>query len=154
MTTTPTTTPTLLEAITRFSRALRASGHRFDKLEPAIRRTDAALLRYLRGSGESRTGDIAAEYGIDASVVSRQMGCLVARGHVERRPDPADARASLLTITESGREELDEFDRLYAAYLADRFADWDDERLEASAADLDAIATRLLYHDDSDEKDA
>lgn len=140
----PATTLALLEAITRFRRALHASGHRFDRLEPTLRRTDSWLLRYLLNNGDARAGDIAAVYEIDASVVSRQVGCLVERGLIERRTDPADARASLLAITESGREELNEFDRVYAAYLAERFADWSDERLAQSAVVLDDIAGRLL----------
>lgn len=153
MTTTSSTTPTLLEAISRFRRALHASGHRFDRHASTVRRTDAWLLRYLLNNGDARAGDIAAAYEIDASVVSRQIGCLVARRFVARRTDPADARASLLTLTEAGREALAEFDRLYAAYLAERFADWSDERIAESAAVLDAIASRLL-NTDHDEKDA
>lgn len=153
MTTTPsTTTPTLLEAVMRFSRAIRATGHRFDRLEPVIKRTDAALLRYLVRHGDARAGDIAAEYNVDASVVSRQMGCLVARGQVERRTDPVDARASLLAITEFGRAQLAEFDQLYGSYLDGRFADWSDERLAETAAVLDAVASRLLYNADQDER--
>ncbi|MDN5856339.1 MAG: MarR family winged helix-turn-helix transcriptional regulator [Actinomycetia bacterium] len=152
-TTPPATTLALLEAISGFRRALHASGHRFDRLEPTLRRTDAWLLRYLLNNGDARAGDIAAAYEIDASVVSRQVGCLVGRGLVERRTDPADARASLLTLTEAGREELAEFDRVYAAYLAERFDDWSDERLAESAAVLDDIASRLLNTVDANETD-
>ncbi|UYM06705.1 MarR family winged helix-turn-helix transcriptional regulator [Solicola gregarius] len=153
MTTTAPTRPTLLDAITRFSRAMRASGRRFDRLETSLSRTDSALLRYLLTHGDSRAGDIATEYGIDASVVSRQVGCLVERGYVERRTDPADARAALLAITEAGRELLAEFDRKYSHYLAQRFEDWSEERIAHTAAVLDEVAAKLL-HDHHDEKDS
>ena len=149
----PHTTVSLLEAISRFRRALHASGNRFDRVAPAVRRTDSWLLRYLLNNGDARAGDIAAAYEIDASVVSRQVSCLVERGYIERRTDPADARASLLRLTESGRDELAEFDRVYAAYLAERFADWSDERLAESAAVLDDVASRLLNTNDHDELD-
>ncbi|HLR84555.1 MAG TPA: MarR family winged helix-turn-helix transcriptional regulator [Nocardioidaceae bacterium] len=152
-TTPPATTLALLEAISRFRRALSASGHRFDRLEPTLRRTDAWLLRYLLNSGDARAGDIAAAYEVDASVVSRQVGCLVSRGLVERRTDPADARASLLTITAEGRDELAEFDRVYARYLGERFEDWSDERLAESAAVLDDVASRLFNNVDAGEDD-
>lgn len=150
-TTPPATAVALLEAISRFRRALHASGHRFDRLEPTLRRSDAWLLRYLLNNGDARAGDIAAAYEIDASVVSRQVACLVERGVVERRTDPADARASLLTLTEAGRQELTEFDRVYAAYLADRFDNWSDERLANSAAVLNDVACRLLNAVDADQ---
>ncbi|UPK74447.1 MarR family winged helix-turn-helix transcriptional regulator [Nocardioidaceae bacterium SCSIO 66511] len=145
--------PPLLEAMTLFSRAMRASVRQFDRLETSLRRTDAALLRYLTTHGDSRAGDIALEYGIDASVVSRQVGCLVERGYVERRTDPADARASLLVITGSGREQLAEFDRAYSRFLADRFDDWSDDQIRTAAVVLTDVATTLI-HDHHDEKDS
>src|SRR5690606_29914017 len=121
-------------------------------LEPSLRRTDAALLRYLRTHGNARAGDIAAEYSLDASVVSRQVGCLTERGYVERHNDPADARASLLAITESGREHLAEFDRAYSSFLARRFEDWSEDRIAHAAAVLSDVAAKLMH--DQDERDS
>lgn len=138
------TTPSLLEALSRFNRAVRAAGHRFDRAGTGIRRTEFALLHYLVRFGESRAGDIAAEYALDASVVSRQVGCLIERGCIERRTDPADARASLLAITEEGRDRLEEFDRTYSGFLAARFDDWSEERLARAATMLDELATKLF----------
>lgn len=145
------TTPSLLEAISRFNRAMRASGHRFDRMETGIRRTESALLRHLARHGESRATDIAAEYLMDASVVSRQVGCLIERGCIERRTDPADGRASLLVITDEGRRLLDEFDRIYSAYLAERFADWSEERLARTAEILGDAADKLFYDHPHDQ---
>ena len=138
------TTPSLLEALSRFNRAVRAAGHRFDRAGIGIRRTEFALLHYLVRFGESRPGDIAAEYALDPSVVSRQVGCLVERGCIVRRTDPDDKRASLLTITDEGRERLEEFDRAYSRFLAARFDDWSEERLARAAAMLDDLATKLF----------
>lgn len=137
-------TPSLLEALSRFNRAVRAAGHRFDRAGTGIRRTEFALLHYLVRFGESRAGDIAGEYALDPSVVSRQIGCLIERGCVVRRTDPEDKRASLLAITDEGRDRLDEFDRAYSGFLAERFDDWSEERLARAAAMLDDLATKLF----------
>lgn len=138
--------PSLLEGFSDFSRATKAVSHRVDRLQTSVRRNDASLLRYLERAGQSRAGDIAAEFGVDASVISRQIGCLIDLDYVGRTPDPADARASLLALTERGRDALTEFDRIYAGFLADLFDDWSEERIRRSADVLEELAAKLFGH--------
>src|SRR4051794_30292364 len=55
-----------------------------------------ALLVPLERDGEQRCSALAAQAGVDVSVVSRQVAALERAGYVERRPDPEDGRASLI----------------------------------------------------------
>jgi len=66
------------------------------------------LLGRLAGDGPCRLTTLAADLGVDLSVVSRQVAALEADGLVVRTPDPADRRASRVAATDAG---LDLFHR-------------------------------------------
>jgi DNA-binding MarR family transcriptional regulator len=65
-------------------------------------------LRLLRALGEvpdgkMRPSDLAAELEISASGVTRAVLPLEKRGIVSREPDPLDARANRVALTQAGR---------------------------------------------------
>lgn len=62
-----------------------------------------ALWRIVE-EGPLRATSLAALVEVDLSVVSRQVKALEQVGFVRRDPDPADARAHLVTATPAGRE--------------------------------------------------
>ena len=78
---------------------LAAAG--FDDLRPA----HSPVFQHLDRGG-TRIGVLAER----ARMTNQSMGYLVdaleKRGYVERRPDPADRRASLVVITDRGRDEI------------------------------------------------
>ncbi len=74
---------------------------------PAHGALPALELAGLLAQGERRLGELATQRGVCQSVVSRQVGELEARGLVVRRPDPADRRAGLVSLTPTGRTLLD-----------------------------------------------
>ncbi|MHB8439375.1 MAG: MarR family winged helix-turn-helix transcriptional regulator, partial [Acidimicrobiales bacterium] len=51
--------------------------------------------------------DLAAALELDLSTVSRQLRQLVDAGLVDRDPDPLDGRASLVSLSDRGRQVLD-----------------------------------------------
>jgi DNA-binding MarR family transcriptional regulator len=59
------------------------------------------LGRLLRG-GPSTPGRVAAAEHLSPQALTRVFGELEASGHLIRRPDPGDARQSLLEITQLG----------------------------------------------------
>jgi DNA-binding MarR family transcriptional regulator len=89
------------------------------------------LLSRLATDGAGRLSEIAADMGVDLSVVSRQVAALEAAGLVVRSVDPADRRASRVAATDAG---LDLFHRNRAELrkkLRALLADWtEDERVE------------------------
>jgi DNA-binding MarR family transcriptional regulator len=65
-----------------------------------------ALWRIVE-EGPMRSTALAKLIGIDLSVVSRQVKFLEEVGFVRRQPDPLDARAALVSATESGQSALE-----------------------------------------------
>jgi DNA-binding MarR family transcriptional regulator len=88
-------------AIARLSRRLRR--HELAGLTP----TQLAALSTVERSGPLRLGDLAAAEGIAPSTLTRLVTVLEDAGYVTRRPDPADARASTITITELGHQTME-----------------------------------------------
>lgn len=66
-----------------------------------------AALSTVERSGPLRLGDLAAAERIAPSTLTRLVTVLEDAGYVTRRPDPADARASTIAITDLGNQALD-----------------------------------------------
>jgi DNA-binding MarR family transcriptional regulator len=89
-------------------------------------------LTYPILSGLARTGpcsaaDLAPDVGLDRSGVTRRASRLEEAGLVRREPDPADRRATLLTLTDEGVRTV--------AVLRQRLADHITASLDAWPAD-------------------
>jgi DNA-binding MarR family transcriptional regulator len=69
-------------------------------------RSTYGILLLLDDGGPLRLGQIALAYGLDPSTITRQVQGVVSHGLAEKRPDPDDRRATLLSITAEGRATL------------------------------------------------
>ena len=118
---------------------------------PVASALPALELALLLGEGELRLGELAARRGVCQSVVSRQVGELVARGFVVRRPDPAARRAGLVRHTPAGRELLAEAADTRRRWLHDALARHPDDDARAATrlvlALADELADRTAQHD-------
>jgi DNA-binding MarR family transcriptional regulator len=130
----------VLEGVSSLLRAVRCIEHRQVWPDAGLRRADASVLKVLAKDGEQRSGEIAAKLGVDASVVSRQLTVLEGVGLVNRRPDPADARVSLVALSALGEQRLQALYASYTHYLRAALTDWDDEQMAAAAETLRRIA--------------
>jgi DNA-binding MarR family transcriptional regulator len=74
-----------------------------------------------------RPGDLAAQLMVAPSVVSRAVAALEADHLVERHPDPDDARACRIGITDLGRERLADHKRYLLQRVVAALPDWDDQ---------------------------
>jgi len=90
-----------------------------------------------------RINDLAALVHCNQSVVSRQISGLEKRGLVQRRPDPRDARAILIALTDVGREELQDSLHDHLALGERALKEWDDEDVEAMAASLEKLSAQF-----------
>ena len=61
-----------------------------------------ASLSFLDHNGPVRQKDLAHHAGMDPMTTSQVLRALEAKGLVERRPHPSDARARALAVTASG----------------------------------------------------
>ena len=110
-----------------------------DTVDPS----QAALLYTLKCRGALRLGDIAEAMKLDASTVSRHVQQLGDRGFVERVPDPEDGRASIISLTDDGRDGLRSSFEQRRNILAEAIADWSEAEREQLRLQLSRLATAL-----------
>lgn len=101
----------------------------------------AALGRLLR-HGESTVADLARAEGVRPQSMGATVQALVDLGLVERRPDPADGRRSLVRATETGSRARTDAWTTRTRVLAGRLAALPDED-RATVARALAILTPL-----------
>jgi DNA-binding MarR family transcriptional regulator len=90
--------------------------------------------------------ELAARCGLDASTISRAVTALVTRGLVRRTTDPADGRASVLTLTEAGRAALADLECQQAELLTGALRDWTTPEVEAFAVSLTRFVDDLTTY--------
>ena len=96
------------------------------------------LLAIVEELGPIRVGDLALADHTTQPAVTRQVGRLTTLGWIDRASDPADARATLVAITDIGREALADARRARGAAV--------DRLLEETGASADRVrdAAELL----------
>jgi DNA-binding MarR family transcriptional regulator len=97
----------------------------------AVPRALARALAVVVDLGEPRISDIAAADRISQPTATTLVQKLEERGWVERAPDPNDARAVRIRITEAGRAAQRDFRRAAAEALTPRIARLDDTQITA-----------------------
>jgi DNA-binding MarR family transcriptional regulator len=87
------------EVVRRVSADMAGAG--FDDLRPA----HTAVFQHIEAGG-SRLTDLAER----AQITKQSMGYLIdyleQRGYLERRPDPSDRRATLISLTDRGWDQV------------------------------------------------
>jgi DNA-binding MarR family transcriptional regulator len=99
--------------------------------QPAV-----TILAALRSSGAVRLSELSRLTGLEAPLVSREVGELVASGHVRRKADPSDGRAGIVALTPKGRRSSEAHRSAADEIIAEVLSSW-------SAADLHDLATHL-----------
>lgn len=126
-------------AIVRTSRRLRQeAGAETTGLTP----TSTAALATIERHGPLTPSELAELERVKRPTVTRTLGCLEREGLVERTPDPADGRSSLVAVNAAGRERLRRLRGRKNAYLAKRMRDLpaaDVAALERAAEILEGI---------------
>jgi MarR family transcriptional regulator, transcriptional regulator for hemolysin len=130
--------------IHRTNRLLRTHLSRFlDQHEPGLTPEQWFVLARVAQRAPVRQVDLAEPVLGDPPNVSRLVDVLVARGYVERSPDLADRRSSLLTLTEYG---VSRTSVLLDQAVGERravFAGFNDAELDHLAALLDRVDANL-----------
>jgi DNA-binding MarR family transcriptional regulator len=127
-------------------RVRRALSERAALVHPSLQPSSYVMLAHLIEAGPRRSADIAEAFDLDKGAVSRQVQHLVELGLVERTPDPADGRATILTATTEAKDRVDQVSRLRIEQLDARLAEW-------TAEDLDDLVSRFSrYNATLDER--
>lgn len=113
-----------------------------------LQTTQAQVLFALRRLGECRVARLAEKQLVDPSVASRQVGALEKEGLVSRRPDPEDARASLVSLTEDGHARLTELRHHHMAVFSEALKEWPTERVVRFTQDIEDFTEAIKpYYD-------
>jgi DNA-binding MarR family transcriptional regulator len=131
----------IVGALSGLVRTARSYSHlRHEQLGP----TGVALAILTRLHDEpSRSGDVACALGVSPSAVSRAVATVESLGYVVRQPDPTDARASLLSLTDRGVQFLAEQHREHGRRVAAVLDGWDDAKAREVLQGLTELDTAL-----------
>jgi DNA-binding MarR family transcriptional regulator len=113
-----------LGALLRLTRAPRFAETVRQRAGAEIDRAGYGVLVRVAELGPVRLSELAQYLGLDVSTVSRQVQQLEQRGLVERSPDPLDGRASLLDLSEQGRETTHKMRDAWCETVADVIKMW------------------------------
>ena len=105
-------------------------------LDPRLDVTAYPLVSLIGWRGAMRPSELAAVLHLDKSTVSRQIDAAARLGLVERTPDPDDARAVTVQLTDAARERLN-------ALTTVRLERWRAALAEWAPGDITEL-TRLL----------
>lgn len=92
--------------------------------------TSVAALATIERHGPLTPSEIASIERVKRPTITRTLGCLEREGLIDRAPDPADGRSSLVSVNGAGRERLRRLRGRKNAYLARRMKDLTSEEVE------------------------
>jgi DNA-binding MarR family transcriptional regulator len=142
----------LEQQVSLLMRRGRSTARRFaERIHPDVDAGDYAVLLAIAQSGPLRLVDLAEEFGLDKSTMSRQVSALVRLGLVDRTPDPADGRAFLLAVSAEGASRLAEITRSRRLAWRARLSAWSTADISSLAAGLERLAGEVAAIDRADE---
>lgn len=98
--------------------------------------TSYFLLGWLAENGPVRASAIVAVFGMDKGALSRQLQHLEDLGLVQRTPDPADGRATLVSVSPEATRRLAEVDGQRRVVAGEKLSEWSVSELEEFAQQL------------------
>src|SRR5262249_22193537 len=105
-------------------------------VHPSLQGASYLVLSWLAEHGPVRASAIVELFKTDKGALSRQLQHLEELGLIERAPDPADGRATLVSASAEAVRRLAEVDEQLRAALDERLADWSVDELSAFARQL------------------
>lgn len=132
----------LLLELVRALRVFRAAGQ--SRARRTFWGTEVSALQSLV-ERDTRLSDLAHRLTVSASVTSRAVDALEQDGLVDRHPDPADARAAIISITEAGRKLLLQRQQFVAEKFAEVLDDWTDDEAQQALQVLQRLNIGLEH---------
>ena len=106
-------------------------------------RSAYGIMCRLADEGPQRLGSFATAFGLDPSTITRQVQALERTGLAARTTDVTDRRASILDLTDEGREVLARTRTYRRQRLREAMADWSEEDKGEIARLLTKLNTSL-----------
>jgi DNA-binding MarR family transcriptional regulator len=128
---------------TLLRRIRRGLAERAVEVHPELNPTSYMLLSTLSERGTRRAADLAELFALDKGSVSRVVHQLLELGLVERTPDPADGRASILSVTDEAVRRLAEVRDHRREHFDERLAAWEPGEIAQLAQGLERFNQAL-----------
>jgi DNA-binding MarR family transcriptional regulator len=103
------------------------------------------LLKTISHRGPLRITELASFTQLDTSTVSRHVSQLERNGLIERTPDPADGRAQLVGISDTGQEQLEQAFQRRRQILENTLAGWE----SGDVAEFERLLSKFVAGIDS-----
>ncbi|MFC7016745.1 MarR family winged helix-turn-helix transcriptional regulator [Streptomyces viridiviolaceus] len=104
---------------------------------------DYTLLAQISQHAPIRLSVLANLMEVDKSTLTPPAKRLEARGFIVREPDPADARAQLVSVSRAGKLAIRKLWQARAAIVAELMDDWSTAEIKSLAANLAAFAEAI-----------
>jgi DNA-binding MarR family transcriptional regulator len=124
------------EITTLVRRLKRTIAERAHEVHPNLQGASYLVLGWLAEHGPVRASAIVEVFSTDKGVISRQLQHLEELGLVERTPDPADGRATLVSASAEAVRRLGAVDERRRTLLDERLGDWSVDELSEFARQL------------------
>jgi MarR family transcriptional regulator, multiple antibiotic resistance protein MarR len=114
------------------------------KAEAGIGAGHFELLRYVRDHPDARVADLASAFAIGVGTTSKIVDRLEKQGWLQRRPNPANRRSSLLALTPAGKSVVSRAEPAWRAAIQEILGGAvPPDELTALARTLDALRSDL-----------
>ncbi|QDQ98771.1 MarR family winged helix-turn-helix transcriptional regulator [Tomitella fengzijianii] len=130
----------ILGEMVEIGRAFRTAGRR--SRERGLTGTKFSVLQQLRESDTRLTG-LAERLELSAPVTSRAVQALECEKLAERNPDPDDARAVRISITEAGLAYLTARERAAVTAFTEHLGEWSPDEAARTIETLRTLRGKL-----------
>ncbi|MEU7632725.1 MarR family transcriptional regulator [Nocardia sp. NPDC049220] len=135
------TAQSLIKELYAMGRVIRAALSHLE--EGHLLPGNVGVLGCLEARGPCRQVDLAVDLCISPSTLSRHVAELVSSGDIARDADPSDGRATLIRITDEGRDLLRRIRVSRAQGLRAVLADWSEDEAEQAAMVVQKLRNSL-----------
>ncbi len=130
-------------ALLRVQKLLLAARTTGPRLHPGVDAAAYPVLFVIGRAGSARVSDIAAAIHSDVSTVSRQVSTFLSHGLVAKEHDPKDGRAQVVTLTDAGREAIEQIQASRAEWFQGLLVTWDEADAASFVQHLGALGDAL-----------
>ena len=129
--------------IARIGTGREAARVRAERSGVLLSRPSISILSALWTSGPVRLSGLAQLCDLEASLISREVGGLVADGYLGRSGDPTDGRATIVELTEKGRQAYETYRAATDDIAIETLVEWSAEEIAALADNLERLVTDI-----------
>jgi DNA-binding MarR family transcriptional regulator len=124
------------QQLLRLTRRTQAIHVRTSSGEVLLERSSYGILCLILDEGPQRLGTIANAFTLDPSTITRQVQAVEKAGLAVKTVDPSDRRASILSLTDVGRDAIETARAHRREILGKIVDDWTDEERAGFATSL------------------